>query len=263
MTFFVAGFPRCGTTWIYKAIKDHPQIFLPSRKQTYFFDTNYDKGIDWYLEHFADASPAHVAVGEIATQYTLPHALPRLVKHFPHVQILLAVRDPVERALSYYTSRASQHGWTSFREACDARPEIIEQGKYIVHIERLVEHYDHDRLTLLFHDDLKADDRAYLRQVLNCLGVDPDYESPQFGRVVQVSAFPRLRSLLRRMHMGPIMDRVSDSVLGDMIRKRLKSTKFRTHPKIDEATRDSLKETYRPFNERLERYAGRDLSHWM
>ena len=106
VNFFMVGCPRCGTTWVHAALKDHPQIYLPPQKQTYFFDVNYDEGLDWYLANYEGVTDSHKAVGEIATGYSLPHALPRLAEHFPHDKIMLAMRNPSERAYSFYQSRA-------------------------------------------------------------------------------------------------------------------------------------------------------------
>lgn len=259
----MVGCPRCGTTWLHSALKDHPEVYLPAQKQTYFFDVNYENGLAWYLSNFSQAGERHKAVGEIATGYSQRHALPRLASDFPHAQVLLAMRDPAERAYSFYQSRAVGEGWKSLREAVDAQPEILELGRYVEHIERIYEFFPPERVLFLFYDDLEADDRAYLRRVLEFIGVDPDFESRHFGSLIQVAAFPRLRRFLRRMKMGPLVDVVSKSPLGDMLRKRLKTSSFRRYPPMDEETRAFLRDYYRPYNERLAALCGRDLTTWL
>lgn len=263
VNFLMVGCPRCGTTWVHAALKDHPNVFLPAQKQTYFYDVNYDKGLDWYLGNFSTVSPQHVAVGEIATGYSQPHAIPRMARDFPHVRIMLAMRDPSDRAYSFYQSRAVNQGWRTIQEAIEEQPEILEQGKYIEQIEQLLEHYDRDRMLLLFYEDLRDDDRAYLASILRFLGVDSEYESPQFGRMVQVAAFPKLRRLLYRMKMQPLVDWVSRHAIGDYIRRQIKNRNVRRYSTMDAKTRKFLTDFYRPYNERLQAYTGRDLSHWM
>ena len=88
VTFLMVGCQRCGTTWTAAAIRDHPEVYLPSKKQSYFFDRNYDKGIDWYLERFKEAEPQHLAVGEISTGYCLTQISPLLAKQFPNVKLI-------------------------------------------------------------------------------------------------------------------------------------------------------------------------------
>lgn len=263
VNFVMAGCPRCGTTWVHKALKDHPQIYLPPQKQTYFFDLNYDKGIDWYMENYSGVQKQHLAVGEIATGYSQAHAVPRLAEHFPHAKIMLAMRDPRERAYSYYQSRAVGHGWKNLREAVAEVPEILEQGKYVEQIEHLRKYYPEDRMLLLFYDDLRDNDAGYLRQILEFLGVDADFDSPTIGQMVQVAAFPRLRKTLRRMKLGPLLDVVSDSKLGDVIRKQLKSRGVKRYPPMDADTREFLTEYFKPYNQRLQSLLGRDLEAWL
>ena len=263
VTFLMVGCPRCGTTWVNAALRGHPEVYLPPQKQTYFFDSHYDKGIQWYLSQFAQAGPEHQAVGEIATGYSLPHAVPRVAEHFPDIKIIIAMRDPSERAYSFFQSRAVGEGWATFQDAVAARPEILEQGKYVDQIEHLLQFYPADRLLMLYYDDLQADDRSYLQSILTFLGVDPSYESAQLGRMVQVAAFPRLRKTLRRLKMGPVLDYVSGTPLGDFLRKQIKSRGVRRYPPMDAETRAFLSEYYQPYNERQQALSGRDLSHWI
>jgi len=262
VSFFMVGCPRCGTTWVHTALKDHPEVYLPPKKQTYFFDESYEKGLSWYMANFSDVSVRHKAVGEIATGYSRPHALPRLAEHFPNALILLAMRNPTERAYSFYQSRAVQSGWKSFNEAIGAQPRILEQGKYIEQIEHIYEYFPKERVLLLFYDDLKADDRTYLRSILEFLAVDPEFRSRQLGRMVQVGAFPQLRRVFSRSKLEPILDFVSSSPAGDWIRKQLKSTGVRRYPPMGDETRTFLLDYYRPYNERLAALCGRDLSKW-
>ena len=88
--FIVAGVQRCGTTWLDTALRGHPEIFLPATKQSYFFDRTYERGIDWYWTRFDGAGPQHRAVGEVATGYSLPHAVPRLARHLPDIRLVMA-----------------------------------------------------------------------------------------------------------------------------------------------------------------------------
>ena len=262
LTFLMVGCQRCGSTWVDKALRGHPEIYTPPQKQTYFFDLHYDRGIDWYVTNFDGVQPGHKAVGEIATGYCLPHAIPRMAEHFPDVQLIMSMRNPIDRAYSFYQSRSAKFGWSSFDEAAEARPEILERGRYIEQIELLLKYYDRDRLLLLFYDDLKADDRSYLKSILQFLQVDETFESKQIGKVVQVAIFPKLRRRLNRMGLSWAVDLVSKSPLGDLLRKRMKTSKIQRYKPMPDDLRARLVEYYKPLNDRLAAFAGRDLSHW-
>lgn len=47
--FLYIGGYKSGSSWIYEALREHPQVFVPPAKDIQFFDVYYDKGIKWYL----------------------------------------------------------------------------------------------------------------------------------------------------------------------------------------------------------------------
>ena len=42
--FFIVGAPRSGTTSLYWYLRQHPKIFMPSRKEPYYFDVEVIPG---------------------------------------------------------------------------------------------------------------------------------------------------------------------------------------------------------------------------
>jgi len=263
LSFLMVGCSRCGTTWVYKALCEHPEVYLPPTKQTYFFNSHYDKGIDWYLKHFTDISRKHKAIGEIATYYSQPDLIPLVAEHFPHAKLMMSVRNPVDRAYSYYQSRASQFNWTSIKEAIEEQPnDIIERGKYIEQIEVLLQHFPEEQFKLLFFDDLKSNPEIFLHSILEYLEVDPDFKSSQIGQMVQVTLDPRLRRTMKKIGLQPLMNYISDRPIGDKIRAFLKKSNIQRYKPISDKDKKILVDIYRPYNDRLEELTGRDLSHW-
>lgn len=260
--FLIVGGQRCGSTWLDSALRGHPEIFLPSRKQSYFFDLNYHQGIDWYLERFAEAQSLHKAIGEVATGYCLLHAVPRVARHLPDAKLVMSVRNPVDRAHSYYQSRAVVRGWSSFAEALAAEPEILERGRYIEQIEALLSAYPRDSLLVVNYERLSLDGHAFLRQIFGFIGVATSHRSPQVGKVVQTAAFPGLRRTLRRVGAGGVIDMVSKGPLGDPLRRFLARPNARRYPPMPAPLRAELCAYFAPFNERFARFTGWDLAHW-
>lgn len=262
LTFLVLGCQRCGTTWIDAALREHPRVFLPPQKQTYFFDRNFDRGADWYLANFAGAGPAHTAVGEVATGYCLIEAIPRVAAMFPDVRLIMTMRHPVERAYSYFLSRQAEMGWTSFEDALEREPDLLRRGEYIDQIEEVLRHYDRGQLLLLFFDDLSSNDRAFLASILRFLDLPEDFESSQFGRQRNSAMFPRLRRSLHRIGLKPALSALSRSPIGDAIRRAKKRSGKSGYKGVRPETRASLTEHFRPFNDRLAAFTNRDLTHW-
>lgn len=261
VTFLVVGCERCGTTWIDAALRTHPDVFLPVQKQTYFFDRNFEEGPDWYLANFVETGDA-TAVGEVATGYCLPHAVPRMAALLPHARLIMAMRNPIDRAYSNYMSRREQMGWTSMDDAIEKSPDLLERGHYAEQAEALLEHYDRSQIEFVFFDDLESDDRAYLRRILEFIGVDPDFESSMIGQAKNSAMFPRARKFMHAVGLKPLLVRVSRSGLGDSIRRARRRMGGRAYTPLDEATRERLREHFKPWNERLAKLTGRDLGHW-
>ncbi|MBT8484247.1 MAG: sulfotransferase [Phycisphaerales bacterium] len=262
LTFLVVGCQRCGTTWIDAALREHPQIYLPAQKQTYFFERHYDRGIEWYLRQFDGANTQHRAVGEVATGYCLTGVVARMAKHLPHVKLIMAMRHPVERAYSNFLTRRVESGWRSFEQAIEQDPDLLERGQYIEQIERLEKHYDRSRMHFLIYDDLLANDRAYLESILSFLGVDHDFDSSMIGQRMNAARFARLRAGLHRVGLKPALNALSRSAVGARIRRLTRARGRSSAETMDPETRARLVEHFASSNERLAAYLGRDLSAW-
>ncbi|MCL8027261.1 sulfotransferase [Nocardioides bruguierae] len=107
----ITGGQRCGTTSLYKALVQQPHLHRPVwRKGVHFFDTDFDKGVDWYRSHFPLVSTVRrsgerhglAATCFESSPYYLFHPLAaeRIKATLPEVQVVVLVRDPVERAVS-------------------------------------------------------------------------------------------------------------------------------------------------------------------
>lgn len=266
VTFLMVGCQRCGTTWVDAALREHPQVHLPPQKQTYFFDRHFGAGDDhdlaWYLGQFDGAGPEHRAVGEVATGYSLPHAIPPMAEHFPHVKLIMSMRHPVERAYSNYLTRCAEEGWPSFEAALETSPDLLERGRYIEQIEGLLQHYPRERILFLLYEDLARDDRVYLRSILEFLDVDASFESSQIGRRMNAARMARLRRTLHRMGLKPALRALSRSPIGDLVRRRTRTGGRDSSTTMDARTRARLVEAFEPFNARLARFLERDLDGW-
>ncbi|HLR97899.1 MAG TPA: sulfotransferase [Jiangellaceae bacterium] len=106
----VVGGQRCGTTSLFRALEQHPQLVRPTlNKGINYFDINYDRGEQWYAGHFPTArSVRHRTGGDRravafeASGYYLFHPLApeRIARDLPDIKIIAMLRDPVERAFS-------------------------------------------------------------------------------------------------------------------------------------------------------------------
>ena len=75
--FLIIGSQKAGTTSLYHVLKQHPEIYLPARKEVnyFFLQSEYDKGFKAYLQNFDPAPPEVKAVGEASPGYICHQSL--------------------------------------------------------------------------------------------------------------------------------------------------------------------------------------------
>lgn len=217
--YLVIGTKRGGTTSMARWLLDHPDVasLFPARetrKGTYYFDVNYDRGEAWYRSHFPtrqslDRRAAKVGrrqiVGE-ATPYYLyhPHAAARAHALVPDVKVIVLLRDPVQRAHSHWMERSRNDVETlDFAEAIAAEGSrvdgeeqrmiddssytsfghqhfsYVDQGRYARGLTRWYEAFPSDQILTLRSEDMYADPAAIFNQVLTFLDL-PSHEPASF-----------------------------------------------------------------------------------
>lgn len=114
--FFIVGAPKCGTTSLYETLRQHPDVFMPYRKEQfwkykepYFF---CDELIAWpglriqdeatYLSLFQEAEDIKRR-GEATTLYLYSQKAPQRIKNFsPDAKIIILLRQPVDMMISWH-----------------------------------------------------------------------------------------------------------------------------------------------------------------
>lgn len=181
--FVVLGQGKSGTSLIYRVLERNPAIALSEPKELHYFSAHYDRGLAWYLSHFAHAEPGQM-VGEVSPSYLTPEALPRLLETLgPDTKLIFVLRRPIERAYARYLQDicATQKpggfhviaralpGWLDLQHAairlCYSlfRPENI--------------------LPLFFETDIACADPCYERKILAHIGLPPADHAATLDRV--------------------------------------------------------------------------------
>ena len=102
--FIIAGASKCGTSSIYYYLSCHPTILLSHKKELDFYRENYHRGINWYRAHFpAISDRADFLTGEATPNYLrFPQVARRIKDTFPKTKIIILLRNPVDRAISWH-----------------------------------------------------------------------------------------------------------------------------------------------------------------
>ena len=148
--FLIIGTKRGGTTSLWNALLEHPDVMpmfpkLREMKSPHYFDIEYGRGPAWYRSHFPPkrkriareaATGRRAVTGEASPYYMFhPLAAERIQNDLPEVKLIVSLRDPVERIVSHYTERfGSGTEDLSFEDALAA-----EEGRLAGETDRIID----------------------------------------------------------------------------------------------------------------------------
>ena len=86
--FLFVGTGRAGSNWVFEVLREHPEVFLPANKGTFFFNRFYDLGVDWYESFFAGKCEGQIA-GEVCEDYLASEvAIERIYKYRSDMRLI-------------------------------------------------------------------------------------------------------------------------------------------------------------------------------
>lgn len=202
---FIVGAQRCGSTYLYKLLDGHPQIYMakPVRPEPKYFlsEENIDKGEEYYISsYFPDPSIYTVYFGEKSTSYIeYPEAIARIANWYSDARILVILRDPVIRAWSNYRfSLANKLETLSFEEALRLEDRRLSEKSYITsvnpfayrrrgyfidYIERLAEFFPLTQIEILILEEIVCDANV-IHTLFQSLEIDPMPLKPGYQKPV-------------------------------------------------------------------------------
>jgi hypothetical protein len=261
-TFIGIGAQRAGTTWAYNCLVEHPDVFMTKKKELHFFYVNYERGLPWYEEQFAEAG-GRPARGEITPDY-LYHdaALQNIARDVPDVRLFVILRNPVDRALSQYALHKDRVGGASFASVARPDSEFVDRGLYFKHLKVVYSHFAPERVKVMLYDDLERTPAAFVSELYEFVGVDPDFRPASLRTRYNRVIYPGLQRKLLDSRMGWLIDAVKASRLGDWIRGR-HSGHRRDGDEAKPSDVGRLVEYFQDDVACLAQMLDRDLSHWL
>ena len=288
--FFVVGTGKAGTTSLYLTLKAHPQIFMSPVKEPSFFaseirienlslefkrhamkqsgELNRYLISDWgeYVKLFDGAGDV-VAIGEATPSYLWSAAAAANIHaRFPQAKIVMILRDPAERAYSYYLHLAAE-GLTrcSLREhltQCERAEKgaigiwhpFLEVGLYYEQVKRYLDLFPRGHVRVFWYEE-----RWELADLLRFLGVDPSWQpdSPARSLPRRTPRMVSVRYLLKRLDLLEPLRRI--------IPRRLRPLAFNASAPPPMAAQDRrwLVDYYRDDVRQLASLMDRDLATWL
>lgn len=259
--FLIIGFPRCGTTWLFEALKSHPDICVSSIKELNFFNKNYDKGMEYYDSFFHDEKGQ--ICGEASPNYIFAkNTISNIKKHKKTLKFIIILRHPVMRAFSAYRFFSKQYSNLTFEQAIKDNEEIIKFGQYIDYIKPWYEAFKESQFKIFIFEEMIASPFEAVKELVGFINLDPANISEVDGSVSNPSIFPKLQTFIYHYHMDWIIDLVKNSPFDSIIRKLYVKRKKKGQSPIKKETYEMLSSHYRSYNLQLEELLNLDLSGW-
>jgi len=254
-SFLICGGQRCGTTSLYRALSQHPAILKAVlHKGVHYFDIAYRRGIDWYRGHFPLQRQGQRILDQLgvmpqtfeSSPYYMyhPYAIARIADDLPNVKLVVLVRDPVERAYSQHAHEVAR-GFES--EMSFAKALAREPGRLAGVPEKFLRDPHHYSFSHQHHAyTARGEYVTHLDRLARYVGKDRihvvDSErfftspEPEFDAVLEFLGLPRLGYPAFEKHNA------------------------RPRSPMDDAVRDRLTAHFRPFDDKLAEWLGREPS---
>jgi hypothetical protein len=266
--FLIIGAQKSATSWLASALGEHPDVFV-SDLGDHFFDTHFDRGVDWYETQFQGWS-GQKAIGEKWPGYLSHPDAPSRIRQTlgPDVRLIASLRHPVDRAYSAYW-HAMDHGrispQTEFKQAFREHHRLAPIGRYGAQVSRFLEHFPRESLHLLLYDQIRGSPDEALRSCFTFIGVEPvlpavklsKRANPSVGLSVFHNQVLQLQKFLRRLPK-PLR-----SIASSVGRKGLSVLPAkRKYEPLDPAVRQELLSEFTDDMALLEERTGLDVSIW-
>lgn len=284
--FFILGAAKCGTTSLHAYLNQHPDICMSEPKEPFFFEAEFEEGLDFYWEKYFSHYNGEKLIGDARPRNLyLPFVSDRILSVNPDAKFILTLRNPIDRAHSqWWSGYRRQKDKLSFEDAvktdCDmiesgvrintpedyekyfdtshkgrprALPEpigffrwYIDRSYYAEHLERYFKVFPRENFKIFLFEDLVSNPQAVVKEACEFLGLDPAPSEDFDYSAHNEAKVMKWKFILRRFFKKPFGGLSSS-----------------TKPKIEPSCRKWLAEHFRPHNKRLEEIIGRNLDHWI
>ncbi|MBA3646963.1 MAG: sulfotransferase [Chitinophagales bacterium] len=297
---FIVGAAKAGTTTLHYALAKHPQVYMSEKKEPGYFAwpeeslsfINNGKLItqprflvnhlDDYLRLFENGKSKKIR-GESSTTYLFFYQktianIKRIHPDAEQVNIVIALRNPVERAFSQYMHKLRDAAETlSFEEAIDLEEkrkdenwhfdyQYIQRGFYYNQVKAYLDNFRNVKIYL--NEDLRNQPLNVGKSLEEFLNIE--LLPMDFSGDLNVSGEPKMESLntfLKKPNpVKKLLGQLLPKTLRRKMRLRIQSTVYKYNlekKEINPETKATLTKVYYEDVMKLQDLIKRDLGLWM
>ncbi len=293
---FVLGVARCGTTTLHNYLSDMPEICMSDPKEPFFFECEYERGIEYYRKTYFSHWRNENIIGESRHRNLyLPYVPERIYKTNPEAKLVVILRNPIERAFSHWQhwhsrgleklgfSKAIMADYERIKNGLHMETQeervrycnslytdhemtgrgiyrtYLDSGYYLDQINRYVNLFPLSNLLVLLFDDLVQKSNEVISNLRSFLGLEP-----HSYRISYVLHEDQGVTRLHRKILDLTANLRRSQLIPTGIKQYIEGILKRIEPKnkIDPETRKWLYNHYYKHNSALGAFLNRDLSHW-
>ncbi|WP_457786541.1 sulfotransferase domain-containing protein [Geobacillus sp. Geo 8.1] len=289
LDFICVGAQKSGTTTLHDILIQHRDVYLPSVKETKFFQDNekFSKGLAYYEKEFFSDIQNETVIGEIDPEYMYFEYVPKRIYDCfgKDIKIIFLLRNPVKRAYSHYLM-SYRRGYEKerFEKAIELEEKRISKGEfernhfsyidrgfYAKQIKNYLSYFPKKNMKFIIFEEFIKDIPSTLKEIYKFLNIKED-PNVHFNIKSNPARMPRSKFVRDFIYDPDFLKPVKkvgriffptqnsrDTFLRFINRLNQKEIK---NPKLDESVEKDLEKLFEPDIKELEKIIGRDLDVW-
>ena len=190
--FLVIGAQKAGTSWLYRNLRPHPELYLPKAKELHYFDRYFYMSIKSYSSNF---EPGGLKVkGEITPAYSIiPLKRIRFIRLImPDLRLIFIMRNPVERAWSQALMNIVRKPKRKIEEVDDSEffahfkhARSVMRGDYLTILNKWLSQFPPEKMHNGIFEEIVKSPKETLCNIFVYVGVssEVDWDSFPYNKV--------------------------------------------------------------------------------
>ena len=262
--FICLGAHKCGTSWLFNCLYEHPDIYVKDKIDYFYNNQRYALKEEWYSDQFLQKK---MITGELSTVYLFKDKTNSVAKRIfefnPKIKLLVLLRNPIDRAYAHYLQDIKiGHitSNTSFKKAIEENPNLLFWGKYKEHLETYFSYFEKEQIKILLFDDLKDNSEKLITEVYSFVGAETNFIPKSLQKKINSARIPKYSNLdvLKRK----TSDLLRKSLVGEKIWWQLKHSSFaKQYYALNSSKHLALKLTNTKTRQELYSYFKEDIEY--
>ncbi|NJC26661.1 sulfotransferase family protein [Neolewinella antarctica] len=224
--FIGIGGHRCGSTWLWEQLRQHPDVHMAPVKEVHYFDRKLNERLVGpllrsvpllskaaYSHYFWGRSTAET-IGEITPAYGIMplEDVKMVARWMPDVKIIFSVRNPVPRTWSHARKDFTTLYGRPLEDASEKEiiamlelPAVVERSSYVKILKKWQAVFPEDRIKCMAYEQIVTEPEALLHGIQDFIGV-AHFTPPNLTRRVNARAQkpipPAIEAYLRDHFLG-------------------------------------------------------------